>query len=266
LGRLDGKVAIVTGGAAGIGASSVQLFAAEGAQVVLADADTELGEHTADLLVRRGLQVVFVNVDVGRTPSVRSLLDETFKRFGRLDVLFNNAGISVGGGAVDISERRWQQVLNVNLTGVWRCMKYAIPLMIASGGGSIINNASVQALVGIPGWAGYAASKGGVAALTRQAAVEYADRGIRVNSIAPGTIDTPMNQRIFARADEPEALVSSWAAMHALGRIGKPEEVAEVAAFLASDASSFITGECIAVDGGLAINAKAGKVSSRGWD
>jgi NAD(P)-dependent dehydrogenase (short-subunit alcohol dehydrogenase family) len=196
---------------------------------------------------------------MGRTADVELLVRSTLARFRRLDVLFNNAGVSVSGSATEIAEEDWDRVLNINLKGVWRGMKYAIPEMLKRGGGSIINCGSVQALVGFPGWAGYAASKGGVLALTQQAAVEYARYNVRVNAIAPGTIMSPMNERIFASAHDPAQLMMSWSQMHAMGRIGRPEEVAQAVVFLASDESSFITGECLRVDGGLVINAQAGQ-------
>jgi NAD(P)-dependent dehydrogenase (short-subunit alcohol dehydrogenase family) len=141
----------------------------------------------------------------------------------------------------------------VNLTGVWRGMKYAIPEMIRAGGGAIVNVSSVQSLLGFPGWAGYAASKGGINALTQNAAVEYAPQKIRINAIAPGTIMTPLNERIFATIDNPQELIDTWNRSHALGRFGQPEEVAELVVFLASDESSFITGEIVRVDGGMVI-------------
>jgi NAD(P)-dependent dehydrogenase (short-subunit alcohol dehydrogenase family) len=169
--------------------------------------------------------------------------------------MVNNAGVAIPGSAADISEEDFLRVLDVNLVGEWRGMKAALRHMLPRGRGSIINTGSVQGHVGFVGWAGYAASKGGVDALTRQAAVEYAPRGIRVNSVIPGTILTPMNERILAAADDPHAVMSGWEAMHPIGRVGRPEEVAAAIVFLASDASSFVTGEAVRVDGGMIVKA-----------
>jgi NAD(P)-dependent dehydrogenase (short-subunit alcohol dehydrogenase family) len=238
---------VVTGGASGIGRAAAEALAAEGAWAVIADVDEENGFATAEAIG----EALFVKTDVGAGEDVRSLIEEVVRRYGRLDVLFNNAGISVPGRVAELSEEEWARVLNVNLSGVWRGMRYAAPVMIEAGQGSIINNASVQALIGVPGWAGYAASKGGVVALTRQAAVELAPSGIRVNAIAPGTILTPMNERIFARAPE---LAARWQAEHPLARLGRPQDVAAAVVFLASDDAGFITGECLRVDGGLVVN------------
>jgi NAD(P)-dependent dehydrogenase (short-subunit alcohol dehydrogenase family) len=154
-----------------------------------------------------------------------------------------------------MDEDAWDRVINLNLTSIWRGMKFAIPEMIRGGGGSIINTSSVQALIGFLGWAGYAASKGGINALTQQASVEYAPHKVRINAIAPGTIMTPMNERILANSDDPQRQMDLWTNLHALARVGQPGEVAEVVVFLASEASSFITGEVLRVDGGMIIKA-----------
>ena len=169
--------------------------------------------------------------------------------------MVSNAGIALGGSAADMSEDDWRRVLDVNLSGVWRAMRYAIPAMLRTGGGSIINTSSVQSAVGFVGWAGYAASKGGINALTTQAAVEYAPQGIRINAIVPGTIMTEMNERIMASSPNPTAVMDSWRSMHPIGRVGQPDEVAAAVVFLASDESSFVTGELLRVDGGLIVRA-----------
>ena len=254
----EAKVAVVTGAAAGIGKATAFALARDGAITVLSDVNDEGGRRACEELVARGAQAEFVHADVGSSDDVRALMQHVADSHGRLDALVNNAGISVPGDAISVSEDDWARALDVNLTGVWRGMREALPLMIESGGGSIVNVASIQSFVGVPGWAAYAASKGGVLALTRQAAVEFASRRVRVNAVAPGTILTPMNERILARAASAEKLRRAWEAAHPLGRIGDAEEVAEAIAFLASDAASFITGECLRVDGGLVIASDAG--------
>jgi NAD(P)-dependent dehydrogenase (short-subunit alcohol dehydrogenase family) len=255
MGRLDGKVAVVTGGAHGIGRASAKAFAAEGARVAIGDVDEPDGKACAEEIVDAAGDAVFVRTDVTSMDDVRALVGAAVERWGRLDVMFNNVGVAISGSAGEMSEDEWRRVIDVNLTGVWRGMRVAIPIMLEAGGGSIVNSSSVQGHVGFLGWSGYAASKGGVDALTRQAAVEYASRGIRVNSIVPGTILTEMNERILHEVDDPDALQAEWKAMHPIGRLGTPEEVAAVVVFLASDESSFVTGESLRVDGGMVVRA-----------
>jgi NAD(P)-dependent dehydrogenase (short-subunit alcohol dehydrogenase family) len=169
--------------------------------------------------------------------------------------MVNNAAVAIPGSAGEVAEEDWLRVLDVNLSGVWRGMRAAIPRMLAQGAGCIVNLSSVQAHVGFVGWAGYAASKGGIDALTRQAAVEYAPMGIRINAIIPGTIMTEMNERIMRDSADPSAVLRGWTAMHPMGRVGQPDEVAAAIAFLASDEASFITGELLRVDGGMVVKA-----------
>ena len=175
-------------------------------------------------------------------------------RFGRLDILVNNAAVAIPGKVAEISEEDWNRTLNTNLTSVWRGMHFAIPHMLEQGGGSIINLSSVQGLIGFSAWSAYAAAKGAINALVRQTAVDYSRYNIRINAIAPGTINTSMNQRIADEAEDGNALMAEWASRHAAGRIGEPAEVAALVVFLAGDDAAFITGEVIRVDGGLAIN------------
>ena len=253
MGRLNNKVAIVTGGAMGIGKAAALALAREGAKVAVADIEDKAGAATADEIRAAGGEAFFHHTDVGITADVERLVRTTIGRYGRLDVLFSNVGIAIGGSVAELEEEDWNRLININLTSIWRGMKYAIPEMIKRGGGSIINTSSVQSLLGFPGWAGYAASKGGINALTQQAAVDYAKHNIRVNAIAPGTIMTPMNESILKTAENPQGLIDTWKSMHALERVGKPEEVAEAVVFLASDESSFITGEVLRVDGGMVI-------------
>lgn len=259
MGRLSGKTGIVTGGGAGIGAAVTARLAQEGACVAVADIDGGAAERVAQRLTGEGAEVIGGRVDVASTADVAAFVEETVARFGRLDAIVNNAGVAIPGSAENISEEDWDRVIAVNLKGVWAGMKYAIPHLRAAGGGSIVNMSSVQAFVGFPGWAGYAATKGAIISLTQQAAVEYGPEGIRVNCLAPGTIMTPMNEEIFRTAPDPQALIDDWNSSHALHRFGQPMEVAAAAAFLVSDDSSFVTGACLRVDGGLTVLGPTGK-------
>jgi NAD(P)-dependent dehydrogenase (short-subunit alcohol dehydrogenase family) len=254
MGKLDGKVALITGAAMGIGKAAAVALAREGAAVMVTDIDDQAGAVTVDEISAAGGQARYQHADVSVTADVEAAVAQTIQHFGGLHILVNNAAQAIAGSVTDIDEATWIRVLNLNLTSVWRGMKYAIPHMIAAGGGSIINISSVQSLLGFKGWSAYAAAKGGINALTQQAAVDYASHRIRVNSIAPGTIMTPMNVRIFEEAADREALVAGWNELHALGRFGEPHEVGAAVAFLASDDSSFITGEILRVDGGATIN------------
>ncbi|MDH3673852.1 MAG: SDR family oxidoreductase [Anaerolineae bacterium] len=254
MGQLDDKVAIVTGAATGIGEAAALALVNAGARVAISDINDEDGEAKAKEFRDRGGEAFYQHADVCLSTDIERLVEATVARYGKLDVLVNNAAVAISGTAVDISEEDWNRVLNTNLTSVWRGMKYAIPHMLKNGTGSIINVSSAQGLMGFKGWSAYAAAKGGINALTRQAAVEYSPENIRINAIAPGTIMTPMNERIFSEAEDPAALIQHWTSRHALGRFGQPEEVGNLIVFLASDDSSFITGDIIRVDGGLVIN------------
>jgi NAD(P)-dependent dehydrogenase (short-subunit alcohol dehydrogenase family) len=256
---LEGKTAIVTGAAVGIGEAVAVALAGAGARVTVADVAEQDGAETVAEIERRGGTAFFKKTDVGSTREIDHLIASHVQRFGRLDVLVNNAAIALPGSAVELREETWDSVINVNLTSVWRGIKFAVPHMIEAGGGSIVNIASVQALVGFAGWAAYAASKGGVIALTQQCAVEYAPYGVRINAVAPGTILTPMNERIVAESRDPDRLIASWNAQHPLGRLGRPDEIAAAVLFLASDAASFVTGECLRADGGLVVKGPDGR-------
>jgi NAD(P)-dependent dehydrogenase (short-subunit alcohol dehydrogenase family) len=255
MGRVEGKVAVVTGAASGIGRATAGLLAAEGARVGIADVDEAGGERVAAQLRASGGDVFFRRTDVRSLADLEAVVGEAAERHGRLDVLVNNAAVPVAGSAGEMAEEDWTRVVDVNLSGVWRGMRAAIPRMLAQGGGAIVNLSSVQAHVGFLGWAGYAASKGGIDALTRQAAVEYARAGIRVNAIVPGTIMTEMNEGIMRDAPDGDAVMAGWVAMHPVGRVGQPEEVAAAIVFLASDDASFITGTLLRVDGGMVVRA-----------
>lgn len=245
--ELQGKVAIVTGAASGIGRAIAELFAAEGARLVLSDIDVEAGERTRQLLQDAGAEVRFVRGDVSVFDECQALVHEALNAFGRLDVACNNAG--VGGEqnlTADYSREGWQTVLGVNLSGVFYGMKSQIPAMLQGGGGSIVNVASILGQVGFATAPAYVAAKHGVMGLTRNAAIEYAPRGVRVNAVAPGFIRTPMIADLDSQAQTHDMLVS----LHPMGRLGEAHEVAQVVLFLASSRASFVTGACYAVDGG----------------
>jgi NAD(P)-dependent dehydrogenase (short-subunit alcohol dehydrogenase family) len=243
---LDGKVAIVTGASSGIGRASAILLAERGAKVVVGDITVEGGEETAQII---GENAIFVRVDVSDEASVQALVDKTLNTFGRLDIAHNNAGIVLGGKAIpDTKLADFERVISVNLTGVFLAMRAQIPAMLKTGGGSIINTSSVAGVVAQVGNIGYISSKHGVIGLTKAAAVEFSDQGIRVNAVLPGTINTPMVQKIIA--DNP-GWVENLTAAQPIQRLGEPEEIAEAVAWLASDAASAVTGTSIAVDGGF---------------
>ncbi|MFC1963973.1 glucose 1-dehydrogenase [Chloroflexota bacterium] len=241
--RLEGKIAVVTGGGSGIGRVSVLAFVREGATVVVADKSTENGQETVKMALDAGGEAIFTKTDVTKAAEVKAVIERTVKTFGRLDIALNSAGVeSVGPSTIECTEENWDRVININLKGVWLCMKYEIPPMLAIGHGSIVNMSSAAGLIGFPKIPDYVASKHGVVGLTRCAALEYAGTGIRVNAICPYAVQTPMNDRIIARGRSPKPAP--------IGRIGTAEEISEAAVWLSSDATSFITGHALSVDGG----------------
>lgn len=247
--QFEGKVALVTGAASGMGRASALAFAREGAKVVAADVVVADGEETVRKIKDAGGEAIFVKADVSKAAEVEALVKKAVDTYGRLDFAHNNAGIEgVTAQTPDCPEDNWDRVININLKGVWLCMKHEIPQMLKQGGGAIVNTASVAGLVGFAGLPAYCASKGGVVQLTRTAALEYAKSGIRVNAVCPGVIHTPMIDRLVAVQPEAEA---AFLALEPVGRMGKPEEVIEAVVWLCSDAASFVTGHAMAVDGGL---------------
>jgi NAD(P)-dependent dehydrogenase (short-subunit alcohol dehydrogenase family) len=253
VGRLNEKVAIVTGAAYGIGRGTAAAMAAEGARVLVADVNVEVGAQAAAEIAARGGAALFQPVDVRSAAQVEAMVARAVAEWGGLDIIVNNVGVAISGSAADMTEADWNAVLDVNLSGVWRGMKYAIPQMLRRGGGSIVNVSSLQSLLGFPNWAGYAASKGGINALTRQAAIEYGPGNIRVNAIAPGPVMTQMNAAQMADPAEREQVMAQIKADYPLGRPGYPADVAALAVFLASDESALITGQVFVIDGGRVV-------------
>jgi NAD(P)-dependent dehydrogenase (short-subunit alcohol dehydrogenase family) len=249
--KLAGKVAIITGAGSGIGRATALLFAAEGAQVVVADYAPEGGNETVDLIRANGGEAIFVETDVSKTAGVTRMVDAAIETYGRIDVLFNNAAVTIPASVVDATEEVWDRTMEIDLKGVFLPSKYAIPHMVAGGGGSIINTASMCGLVASRNQAPYSAAKGGVVSLTRQMAIDYAEHNIRVNGIAPSEVRTPMFLGFINRASDPEKKMEELVARIPMGRVAEPEELARVALFLACEDSSYVTGVTLPVDGGL---------------
>ena len=246
----EGKVALVTGGAGGIGKATAIAFAKAGASVVVADRDAQAGRQVAEDIVAAGGRAAFVQVDVTRRDEVKHMVAFTVERFGRLDAAFNNAGIEIEAKPThECDEDTFDLVMSVNVKGVWLCMKHEITQMLAQGGGgAIVNTASVAGLIGAPMMPAYCASKHAVVGLTKTAAAEYGRQKIRVNAVCPGVINTPMMERAFAADPRRQQRMER---VHLLKRIGEPQEIANAVLFLCSDAASFVTGHPMAVDGGL---------------
>src|SRR5947209_1816083 len=250
--RLKGRVALVTGAAMGIGKGIALLFAQQGARVIAADVNAQAGTATAEEIRATGAQCIFQRTDVSVEAEVKAAIAAAQQEFGQpVDVLANVVGIAHESPAHLLDLADWNRVLSVNLTSMFLCAKHVLPGMQAAKRGSIVNITSVQGLFGFPGYPHYAASKGGIISLTRQLAREYAGNGIRVNCIAPGTVETPMNVQVLERVANPAQLRRAWERMHPLGRIGQPIDVAWGALFLACDESSWVTGQCLSIDGGI---------------
>jgi NAD(P)-dependent dehydrogenase (short-subunit alcohol dehydrogenase family) len=247
MGRLDGKVAVITGAAGGIGREAALLFSAEGASVCVADVSAEQGEQTAS----KCREAFFQQVDVADSASVQAMYEAAAGRYGGIDVLYNNAGISPEDDAsvLETEDEAWQRVQDVNLKGVFLCCKHGIPYLLERGGGSVINVASFVAILGAAtSQISYTASKGGVLALSRELGVQFARQGVRVNALCPGPVETPLLLRIFG--DDPAAYARRRVHLP-MGRLAKPQEIAQGALFLASDESSYVNAATFLVDGGL---------------
>ena len=245
----DGKVALITGGASGIGRVAARAFAHEGANVVVSDQAAEGGQETARMIIGDGGQATFVRADVTKASEVKAMMLEVERAYGKLDFAVNNAGIDgARAPTADYPEETWSQVVAVNLTGVFLCMKYEIPLMLRQGGSAIVNLASVAGVTGFPAHCAYTASKHGVIGLTKTAALEYAKAGLRVNAVCPCYTRTPMLERIVKAKPDLEAKLQARVPM---GRLGTPEEIAAAVVYLCTESASFITGHALVMDGGI---------------
>ena len=248
-GELQGKVGLVTGGTSGIGRETAVLFARAGAKVVVAGRREAEGNEAVDLIRAQGGDGLFVKTDVSKATDVDELIQRVVEKFGRLDVAFNNAGIEgVWVPIVRQSEEDWDRTIDINLKGVWLCLKYEIRQMLKQGsGGAIVNMSSVTGLIGSAGAAAYSASKHGVIGLTKSAALETAKNGIRVNAVCPAVIETPMEKRLFSAPAVHKNVLSC----HPIGRFGQPTEIAEAVVWMCSDRASFMTGQSLVLDGGF---------------
>jgi len=252
-GRLEGKVVLITGGASGIGAAHARTFAAEGAKILIGDIQDQMGQEVADAIgiTNSGGQAAYTNLDVTSEKSWNDAVKKAVNLYGKLTTLINNAGIAIVGGVTTESEASWDKTIAVNQKGVWYGMKAAIPEMLKAGGGAIVNISSVYGIIGSPDMLSYHASKGAVRLMSKAAALEYATKGIRINSVHPGIIETPILTKTFSGGGpEVEALVKGIHAKTPMSRFGKPEEIAYGSLFLCTDEASFITGAELVIDGG----------------
>lgn len=249
--RLKDKVAIVTGTGAGIGRSIAEIFAREGARVAAASRRAENGQPVVDEINDAGDKAIFIECDISRVEDVRKLIGDTLEAFGRIDVLVNNAGVNFAKPFEKTEPEDWDRVINTDLRGTYLCSRLAIPPMLEIGGGAIINIATVHTLACLSGAAPYDAAKWGMVGLTKALAVEFASRNIRVNALSPGLIDTQIWQDIQKAAPDLNQCLEYWKANIPMGRVGRPEEIAYAAVFLASDEASYVTGSNFLVDGGM---------------
>ncbi len=249
MGDFEGKVVLVTGGSSGIGQVTALAFAHKNATVIVSDINIEGGENTIKLIKSKGRNASFIKADVSQKSEVKSLIKDVINKFGRLDYAFNNAGIDNPPKLLTkLREKTWDRVINVNLKGVWLCMKYEIPQMVKQGGGAIVNMSSTAGIDGQYGMSIYSASKHGVLGLTKSAAIEFASKNVRINAVCPGLIKTPILNTLFENIPNFEVRAKKE---HPIGRIGNPKEVADAVVWLCSQEASFITGHALSIDGGI---------------
>jgi len=251
--RLKDKVAVITGAGAGIGRSTAALFASEGAQVVCADLNSDTTEQTVRLVQMAGGEGCFVHTDAADDESVRALVAATVERYGRLDVFHANAGIVPGGTVLECSVAEWERTMAINVRSVFLACRHAIPAMQASGGGSIVCTSSVAGLVGVKNRAAYSASKMAVIGLVRSVALDFIQDNIRINAICPGTVDTPSLQARLHSTGDYDSALAQFIARQPMGRLGRAEEIAALALYLASEESAYMTGTYLTIDGGLSL-------------
>lgn len=255
--RLNNRVAMVSGIAMGIGEAIAERFASEGAAIVGLDINEEGGRATAERINAKGGRCLFCRTDVASEDEIKAAVEKGAKEFGTIDTLVNVVGIASEAPTHEMELADWENIIRVNLTSMFLASKHVLPGMLELHRGSIIHITSVQGILGFPGYPHYAASKGGIISMTRQMSREYVGRGIRVNCIAPGTVETPLNVAVLSRAPDPKALRAYWERMHPIGRIGLPMDIANGALYLASDEASWVTGHCLVIDGGLSTSAPA---------
>jgi 2-keto-3-deoxy-L-fuconate dehydrogenase len=251
--RLAGKTAVITGAGAGIGRASALLFAREGAAVVCADLDPGSGSETAELVSQQGGNALFVQCDAADDAGVASLVQQTVRRFGNLDVFYANAGVVPGGTVLECSVDEWDRTMGINARSVFLACKHAVPVMKEHGGGAIVCTSSVAGLVGVKNRAVYSASKMAVIGLVRSVALDFVQDGIRINAICPGTVDTPSLQGRLRAMGDYETALAQFVARQPMGRLGKADEIAALALYLASDESAYMTGSYLVIDGGLSL-------------
>ncbi len=253
--RFEDKVVVVTGAGSGIGRACAENFAAEGAKVAVVDINKSSADAVVEQIKSTGRQAAAIIADVSKASDAEKIAQEAVARFGGIDCLVNNAGIQTYGTVVDTDEAMWDRTININLKSVFLVSKHCIPEMAKRGGGAVVNMGSVQGIRSQRNVAAYTATKGAILALTRTMALDHAAQNIRVNAVAPGSVDTPMLRWAadLFEPEDPDLAIEKWMALHPLGRVAFPEEIAQVVMFLASDQASFVTGATIVVDGGLSI-------------